>query len=200
MAGGFRLENFSGKPSKEAEATVPKKAVEPKILQSYEQGYKAGWDDALKSTQEDHARIGADLAASLERVSLAAEDIQANMMMSLQPLLLDMAAKVLPEAAQGTLGQQVVEILRPMIEAATDPTVQLVVSPGDREDVASLIEQAVPHPVTVVEEDVVGNGQVFLRVGGAERSVDLNEVLSEIQTAIRAFYSDAVTTESLANA
>jgi flagellar assembly protein FliH len=156
---------------------------------SYEHGYKAGWDDASKAQSRDRARIGADFARSMQEISFTYHEAKSHLMRSFEPLLHDMIAQVLPATAAATLGQTILEALRPMAEAAPEVPVELVINPGNRDVVAQLLKTEMSVPVAVVEEETLGMGQAFVRLGAAEKSIDTEEVLTALGQAISAFFA-----------
>lgn len=172
-----------------AAATVEIGAVEEAKLAAYEQGYKAGWDDAAAAQSEDQTRIRADLARNLQALSFTYQEARAHILKALEPLLTEMADRLLPVMARETLAPLVLERLMPLAEALGDQPAVLVLNPGMREAVEGLIEQATGLPLTIEEEPTLGEGQVYIRLGTAEAKVDLTRVTAEIATAVRSFFS-----------
>jgi hypothetical protein len=54
-------------------------AVEEAKVASFEQGYKAGWDDAVAAQSEDQTRIRADLARNLQSLSFTYQEARSHM-------------------------------------------------------------------------------------------------------------------------
>lgn len=188
MSRRFQFENFSPKAGGK-DPNPESGPSESQAVESFENGYKAGWDDAVKVQQDEGSRVKTDLAQNLQSIAFTAEDARAHMLTALRPVLEEMVDSVLPEASRATLGQTILDIIQPMLDAATDPTMHIVVHPDDRADVSLLIDQIAELPVTIVDEDTVGAGQAFLRIGGQEKSIDMAEVLVEMRQAVEAFYS-----------
>ena len=63
-----------------------------------------------------------------------------------------------------------------------------MLNPAARAAVEALLEQATGMPLTLIEEPSLGEGQVYLRMGGAEISVDLDRATAEITAAVRGFF------------
>jgi len=185
MSARYRFEDFAPGPRRPEPQPDD---FEQKLVTSYEHGYKAGWDDAAKSQSRDRAAIGADFARSLQEMSFTYHEARTHLLRSFEPLLHDVVAQVLPAAAAATLGQTILEALRPMVEAAGAVPVEIVVNPANRDTVAQLLTAGLTLPVTVVEEESLGAGQAFVRLGAAEKSVDLEEVMGVIGRAIDAAF------------
>lgn len=164
-------------------------ALEEAKLAAYEQGYKAGWDDAAAAQSEDQGRIRADLARNLQQLSFTWQEARAHILKAVEPLLEEMVARLLPQTARETLAPMVLEQVMPMAEALTDQPVALVLNPAVRPAVEALIEQATGLPMAIEEEPTLPEGQVYIRLGGAEAQVDLSRVTADIAATVRGFFS-----------
>jgi flagellar assembly protein FliH len=169
--------------------TTQVSAIEEAKLAAYEQGYKAGWDDAAAASSEDQTRIRADLARNLQQLSFTYQEARAHILKAVEPLLEEMVARLLPETARETLAPLVLEQVMPMAEELTDQPVSLVLNPTMRLPVESLIAQATGLPMLIEEEPTLPEGQVYIRLGGAEAKVDLTRVTADIAAAVRGFFS-----------
>ena len=164
-------------------------AIEEGKLAAYEQGYKAGWDDAAAAQSEDQNRIRADLARSLQQLSFTYQEARSHILKAIEPLLEEMVNRLLPETARETLAPLVLEQVMPMAEELTDQPVVLVLNPAVRAAVETLIEQATGLPMSIEEEPTLPEGQVYIRLGGTEAKVDLTRVTADIAAAVRGFFS-----------
>jgi flagellar assembly protein FliH len=164
-------------------------ALDEAKLAGYEQGYKAGWDDAAAAQSEDQTRIRADLARNLQQLSFTYQEARSHILKAVQPLLEEMVSRLLPETARETLAPLVLEQVMPMAEDLTDQPVTLVLNPSVRAAVETLIEQATGLPMLIEEEPTLPEGQVYIRLGGSEAQVDLTRVTADIAAAVRGFFS-----------
>ncbi len=164
-------------------------AIEETKLAAYEQGYKAGWDDAAAALAEDQTRIRADLARNLQQLSFTYQEARSHILKAVEPLLEEMVSRLLPETARETLAPLVLEKVMPMAEDLTDQPVSLVLNPAMRLPVETLIEQATGLPMQIEEEPTLPEGQVYIRLGTNEAKVDLTRVTAEIAAAVRGFFS-----------
>lgn len=164
-------------------------AVEEAKLAAYEQGYRAGWDDAAAAQAEDQNRIRADLARNLQQLSFTWQEARAHMLKAVEPLLEEMVGRVLPETAREMLAPMVLEQVMPLAGEMTDQPVALVLNPAVRVAVETLIEQATGLPMVIQEEPTLPDGQVYIRLGATEAQVDLTRVTADIAAALRGFFS-----------
>jgi len=186
----LRLEIFESEDSGSPAGTVvlDASALEEARLASYDTGYAAGWEDATAAQSGDQARIKAELARNLQALSFTYQEARSHVLRAVEPLLTETMAKLLPEIARASLGSVVLDALMPMAEALADTPVVMVLNPESRPAVEPLIAAATGLPIVIEEEATLGEGQVYLRLGGAETCVDLDRATAEIMTALRGFF------------
>lgn len=187
----LRLEVFDtmmsadGMPQPMVELT----AVEEAKVASFEQGYSAGWDDAVAAQQGDQTRIRADLARNLQSLAFTFQDARSHVLQAIRPLILEMTSRLLPEVAREALAPTVLEALTPLAEEFADAPLTLVLNPAVRGQVEDLITQATGLPMLIDEEPSLPEGQVYIRFGAIETKVDLSQATADIAIAVRAFFN-----------
>jgi flagellar biosynthesis/type III secretory pathway protein FliH len=174
-------------PAPAAPAISPE-MLERARLEGYENGYKAGWDDAAKAETEEQSRIGAEFARNLQDLGFTFHEARSHVMQALEPLLAGMVERVLPRLVSETIGQTIIEELMPLASAAADTPIEIVVSPASRSAIEGLLERESAVPFTLKEEPTLSEGQVFLRAGKLERHIDFTNAVDQIGTAINGLY------------
>ncbi len=169
-------------------SSVPQHAVEEVRLAAYESGYTAGWDDAAAANGEAQGHIRAELGANLQEMAFTYLEARGHVMRSLEPLLRDMVAKVLPEIGRATLGQMVLEAVMPLAAELADAPLTLVLNPASRTLVEPLVVGQSAVPVVIREEPTMGEGQVVLKTGVRERRIDLDDTVARIGSAIDGYF------------
>lgn len=188
---GLRLEVFDLAPASDGslqplvEATV----VEEAKVASFEQGYSAGWEDAVAAQNGDQNRIRADLARNLQSLAFTFQDARSHVLQSIRPLILEMVERLLPEVAREALAPTVLDALTPMAEELADAPLTLVLNPAVRGEVEDLVTRATGLPMVIEEEPSLPEGQVYIRFGPSETKVDLSQVTADIAAAVRAFFN-----------
>ena len=129
-------------------------------------------------------RIRDDFARNLQDLSFTYHEAHSHVMQSVTGLLEDIVALVLPEAMRKTLGLRVVEQLTEMAEIAGAQEVEIVSAPSDLLLIQSFLETEAGFPVTATADDTLAEGQVFLRMSGQERQIDLDPVIAGIRDAV----------------
>jgi flagellar assembly protein FliH len=164
-------------------------AVEEAKVASFEQGYSAGWDDAVAAQQGDQTRIRADLARNLQSLSFTFQDARGHVLQAIRPLILEMVNRLLPEVARETLAPTVLDAVMPLANTLADAPLTLVLNPAVRGQVEDLLAQATGLPMVIDEEPTMPEGQVYIRFGSTETKVDLAQVTTDIAIAVRAFFN-----------
>lgn len=157
-------------------------------LAGFEQGYSAGWDDSVAAQEDEIARLRTDLGRNLREMSLTYEDARSHVLLALEPLLKDMVTKILPAIARQSLGQIVLEQLRPVAGTMADLPVALVTHPMNRSALEKLIVEQAGLPVQIREEPSLSEGQAYLDFGARESKVDLDGVIAAITEAVAGFF------------
>lgn len=188
---GLRLEVFDVAKAADGsmQPLVEATAVEEAKVASFEQGYSAGWDDAVAAHQGDQGRIRADLARNLQSLSFTFQDARSHVLQAIKPLILEMIDRLLPEVARESLAPTVLEAVMPMAEELANAPLTIVLNPAVRGRIEDLLTQATGLPMVIEEEPTMPDGQVYIRFGPAETKVDLAKVTADIAIAVRAFFN-----------
>lgn len=163
-------------------------ALEDARLAAYEQGFTAGWEDAVAAQDAEVSRLRAGLGRSLEDLSFTYHEAHGHVLRALEPLLLDMVGKVLPQVARETIGQVALDHLRPLARSLAGAPIRVVASPANRAQVERIFITGADFPLVFEEEPSLGEGQVHLRLGEAETRVDLDAAIAAIAAAVSDFF------------
>lgn len=188
---GLRLEVFDTAPAADGsvQPLVEITAVEEAKVASFEQGYSAGWDDAVAAQQGDQTRIRADLARNLQSLSFTFQDARSHVLQAIRPLILEIVNRLLPEVARESLAPTVLEAVMPIADGLADAPLILVLNPSVRGQVEDLVTLATGLPMVIEEEPTMPEGQVYVRFGSSETKVDLSQATADIAIAVRAFFN-----------
>ncbi|AVO38845.2 ABC transporter ATP-binding protein [Pukyongiella litopenaei] len=163
-------------------------ALEDHRLAAFEQGYKAGWDDAVSSQTEAHGRITEALMQSIEDLSFTYHEALAGMQVSTEPLLRALVEKVLPRALHDTLGLHLTERLTEMATAAAGQPVTVTVAPEDAKALQGAFQNRFPVDVELRQDPALTGGQVRLGIGQAETECDCDALIAEIGDSVDAYF------------
>lgn len=164
--------------------------LESAKLEAFEGGYKAGWDDAIKAQNDDHARISSDFAQNLQDLSFTYHEAYGQVMGGISPLLEDVVGKLLPSMLRETLGLHVSEQLRSMAREVGTLDVVIAVAPGHAEQVSPLLDPDISFPLSLVEDETLAEGQADIRFGDTEKQIDLGGLVEDVARAVQGFVHD----------
>ena len=162
-------------------------AFEREQVSSYDNGYRAGWEEAQATLAAHDARSKADLSQHLQKLTFTYHEAQAHVLKALQPLLEYIVGRVLPQIAIETLAPIVLETLIPLADRLGQAALVLRVHPESRSTVQTLIEARTSLPLTILPDATLGEGQVHLQLGQAEAEVNLDQTTTDIANAVRGF-------------
>jgi flagellar assembly protein FliH len=188
----LRLEDFGGPPPAPFGAFDPDPAAGTEAaaearLAGYDQGYAAGWEDALAAQAAEQGQVREDLARALHDLGFTFHEARAHLLRSLDPLLRALVDRVLPEIARASLGAAVVAELRDTAARLAGAPVVLEVAPGDRAAIAAALGEAPALPAELREDAALSEGQVRFRFGAEERALDLEALLGSIRALVADF-------------
>lgn len=156
-------------------------------MAAFDEGYRNGWEDCAKAEAEANRKIGADLAANLQDLSLSYAEARADVLAALGPLFEEIAAQLLPTLAAEAVAPAVIAELRAAAETASDGRAILLAPPTAMGALARLIETQDGLEIELRAEPAFAEGQVSLRFGGARRDIDLSDAALRMAEAIRSF-------------
>lgn len=162
-------------------------------LASFEEGYSAGWEDAVAAHAGDQSRMRDDLARNFQSLAFTYHEAREHVLQSIEPLILEMAHRVLPQVARMSLGQLILEAVRPLIVEASGAPLAVVINPAARTAVEAALTGENLMPIEIHDEPTLGEGQAYIRLGRSETRVDLDQALGAIQTALEDFFKLTLT-------
>ena len=186
-----RLESFEAEPAPppQPQIEIDPGAFEEERLAAFEKGYAAGWDDAIAAQEAEGTKLRADLGQNLQELSFTYHEARQEILMALRPLLVDIAAKMLPAMARQTLAQMVAEQLQPLAESATSVPITILASPVSLPVIEEVLGKSSGLPLVFVADQTLGEGQVYLKFAETETRIDLDGVIRLIADAIDTYFS-----------
>ncbi|MCR8548812.1 ABC transporter ATP-binding protein [Salipiger sp. P9] len=189
---GAFLEDFGAAPARPEAGPVlhDDNALETARLEAFESGYRAGWDDAIKAQNDDHARIASDFAQNLQDLSFTYHEAYSQVLNGIAPLLEDVVGTLLPALLRETLGPHIAEQLRAMAREIGALDVVIAVAPGSAETVLPLLETDFGFPLKLAEDGTLAEGQADIRFGDIEKQIDLSGLVRDVAQAVQGFVHD----------
>lgn len=188
----LRLEAFdalSQRKERSEDNRVSAEAVETARIAGYDSGYKTGWDDAMRQSNEDGQRIGAEFARNLRDLSFTYHEARAHVLRSLEGLLDEVTETFLPGVMAETIGPLIKETISSIADDTANAPILIRAAPAEADRLREYLADESELPVQVVDEASLAEGQAYLKLGAEERKVDLQEPLERLTEAIAALGS-----------
>ncbi|WP_299899571.1 ABC transporter ATP-binding protein [uncultured Ruegeria sp.] len=185
------LEDFTTQTGTGPVLLLDEDALEEQRLAAFEDGYGAGWEDAIRAQEQSRGQISAELARSLQDMSFTYHEAITRMTLSLEPMFASLVQTVLPEMAERGLAARLVEQLCEMARSRAEQPMQIMVPPGCAEKVAALLPQDLHSTPQVIEHSELEPGQARLEVGTSRHEVDCTALLAAIAQIFDAYVFEA---------
>ena len=156
-------------------------------LAVFEDGFKAGWDDAMSAQNDDAHRISSQFAQNLQDLSFTYHEAVAHVTKSLRPILSQTVGILLPKIASRSIGPQIIEQIDTLIQSSAQPNVKILTSAEDFEAVSSLLDREVGFPVTCEVNPDLATGQAEMVFDDGEIRIDCQEALAQITALFDGF-------------
>lgn len=167
----------------EVPETVVLDAKQAEMLRegAFEQGYAAGWQDALEYMRNEDAmrRIAAEEA--LERISFTYVEAHTALQKSFLALTDALLAQVLPEAMFHALAGHLRSELDNLIAQNTRLPIRLSCAPSAVMALESILASMPGHSVELTSEPSFTDAQVALTFGAQERMIDLDRLVVQMR-------------------
>lgn len=171
--------------------------LEEQRLAAFEQGYAAGWEDAVQAQEQNRGRISTELAKSLEDMSFTYHEAITRMTLSLEPMFNSLMHTVLPETLERGHSTRLAEQLTDMAREQINEPMQIFVPEGQAAEVKEMLPEGMAETVQVIADPQIQPGQARLQVGISRREVDCSGLLTSIRAAFDAYVFEAK--EALSN-
>ncbi len=176
-----------GTPTGAVNDTAPEATMN---LDSFEEGYNAGWADAVKANKDEQSEQQAQLAESVKDFAFSRTEVQQHTLRELRPLIEGVLTAILPAALRPALAPMIVEALEEIAADSLSDEIVLAVPEGLSGAVSGLIDLTDWPDLTVSEDDLLGDGRAEIRCGDTTKAVDLGAVQTQITQLVSEFFND----------
>jgi len=163
---------------------VSNDALEVARLEAYEEGYKAGWDDAVGANTSEHLQLSADLSQNLRDMAFTYQEAVAHVTKSLGGVFEGMLTHFLPEAAKIALAPKVLDVIADLPLGSDSMPLTLVVAEENLRIMEKVTAAADHEPISVEVDPDLTTGQVSLRFASQEVALDFDALLEDLRVAL----------------
>jgi len=176
------------KPVKAGKTTYSPEEIEEFKLQAFENGYQAGWDDAVKAQANTVTHVTSGLASSLQSASFDYHELRATLSASVQTIMEQVVNTALPQMAKASLGAHIRELVTVTARSALDRPIEISVAPENEDAVHAILSDTISEPFELIADPLMSPTQVVLRLGKQETEVNLDRLMADIGSAISTFF------------
>lgn len=189
MTASHLFEDFGEAPIQARESSdLGIEEVEDQKLQAFENGYQAGWDDAIRAQSDTGKHVSAGLAASLQDASFEYHEVRNTLKNAVHDIMSGVTKTLLPAIARESLGAHICEQVLAMAHTGLEHTIEVAVAPDSADAVRTVLHAGLEGPFEITTDPLLAPTQAFLRLGRDEREIHLEHMLDEISTTVTAFF------------
>ena len=166
--------------------------LEEQRLESFETGYQAGWEDAVKAQSDASRHISADLAQNIQDLSFTYQEARSAVIESLAPLLTQMVETVLPKLAHQHLPDRVAEVVQTLVAEQGQHRAIIQACAKEIPALEDLLSHDPEMDVTLDEDGTLAEGQVRIKLAQTEHELDPRAVLDGLERAVSNFFDDEI--------
>ncbi len=148
---------------------------------AYEQGYAAGWQDALEHMRNEDAMRKIASEDALQSISFTYNEAHAALEGAFIALLETLISKILPEMTSLAVEKAFEAEIAKLISDNTRLPVRIMCAPASLETLESLVSNVPGLEIKLVPEESFSEAQVSLTLGAQERVLDFDTMLTRLK-------------------
>jgi len=187
MPQAVKYDNFAVRKQKlERRTRLSDTDIEDLKLAAFEQGFAAGWEDAVKAHADGAAERNDEIIEALRDAEFSLSEARRGLLDALTPLFTGIVTAVLPSVAGHALPLHVSEQLKQMSASALDQKIEVEVAADIADKIEDLLKEHFGDALTVVPSEEKTLLGARLRVGQQERELDLGRIVKDIEQSLAA--------------
>lgn len=179
----LKLECFEADPVLPDDTQLSPQDVESLRARAFEDGYGAGWTDALEQMRNEDALRRAASEEALQATAFGYHEARDGLERCFVDLAAQVIAVILPKLRPIGLQQHLEQELRALAVNHFSDRLEILCAPGSAQAIVELVRANPGLDVTVTEEPSFMDAQLLIRVGQTDRVIDLDRVTELLQTA-----------------
>ena len=178
----LKLEVFDTSPDAQTDRACAQ-AVASAREAAYDEGYTAGWQDALAAMRdEDEMRRAAALDA-VQAISFTYTEAHAALESAFLALSDQLLNQLLPQAAQLGLPALLRAELHRIAQQGAAMPVELHCAPASSATLRAITDTVQGVEIRIIEEPAYSDAQLSLRLGAQQRDIDFDSLTKQIRAA-----------------
>ncbi len=177
----LKLEIFETASITDAESVFDLQQAEKLRETAYEQGYAAGWQDALEHVRDEDAMRRIASEDALQSISFTYNEAHAALENAFLGLAGTMINKMIPEVMSSALSKTLETELRALSAESTRLPIRISCAPSAMTTLEPIISNVQGLEICLVSEPSYSDAQVSLSIGAQERMIDFDAVLEHLR-------------------
>ncbi len=177
------LTDFSGPKQFADEGTsVAPEALEDEKLKSFEDGYSAGWDDAMKAQEERGKKLSSALNDAVETASVSKEQAFSAFSQANAEFLNALLNLAFPQVSPNILAFHVKDVIVKYGIDVSDVACELLVSEKQFEVVSGCAKDLELQDLKIVASNKIELDCALMKYHTQEKSIDLDELFGVLRS------------------
>lgn len=180
----LKLESFESDDLLAEGGPILSRDVENLRMRAFEEGYGAGWSDALEQMRGEDAvrRIAAEEA--LQAVAFSFQEACHALEDSVVDIVTQVTNTVLPDLLPEALRKILERELRAVASRNFATRLELICAPSVKDSLTELSQNVLGLNIAIREEDSFTEAQVMIRVDQHQRMIDLGAVIDALKSGL----------------
>lgn len=160
-------------------------ADDPTTSKDYHQGYEGGFAIGVETANAEAEALSAQFVQSLNAIDFTYAEARNQLLASLEPLLLNVAAKILPHCVENGFVGQLADILQQAAAQDATSAVTLHIHPSQKAAVESAAQNTAAQ-VIIATDPTLNKHAAWIKHGRQETLLDIDGLLDAIGETLRA--------------
>lgn len=168
-------------------------SLEEEKLAAFEQGYQAGWDDSLKTSESSDKDALEKIVKSISEIGDARDEINHQIFSNMKSFVDELINSIIPEILHETLGFQIKSLITESLEKRQSNEITVYLS-SEENSAAELVSESLSElPVRIEKADSLSGSQVRVTFSdGCEQEMDNEALVRNIRTSVKDFFENEV--------
>lgn len=180
MTQAFNLQDFAA-PEQNSELAEDESQFEPASdTTAFDDGYKAGWGDAVAKLDTNNAQLQVALSEALQEFSFSTLEAKTLLLKELHPVLLAIFAKVLPDIVGQSGPELIVDHIKELLSEQNFISLTVTCNPAETDALDATLQKKGAQEVRVKANAMIDIGAFLVRADGVETLLDLGALSAEV--------------------
>lgn len=174
------LECFDADGTQPSGAPLTPQDAESLRARAFEDGYGAGWSDALEQMRDEDALRRAASEEALQAVAFGFHEARDGLESAFVDLASQLVKTLLPELRPVALRQHLELELRALAARHFTGRLEILCAPGSSGTIMELVQASPGLDIALLEEPSFTEAQVLIRIDQTERQVSIDNVIATL--------------------